>query len=137
MRYLVPAIISLFLVVTPSQGQEFCADLCPDSCTLTATDALGVLNTAVGLNPSTCSPSTACPTEWPEPGDACEGGERECAYGEECCRGDCFDSYVCECEEREFACYYTDACLFVTSSTSSTTVSTTTTSTTTTTTPMT
>ena len=140
MRLIITTIIVGVLFVTPSQGQEFCTDLCPGSCTLTATDALGVLNTAVGLNPANCSSSTtttsttlssACPTEWPTPGDACEDNGKDCEYGEECCCDQCYDSYVCQCEGGEFECYYSDACLipYCSTSTTSTTMSTTSTTT--------
>lgn len=129
MRYLASTIVGVLLFATPSHSQEFCVDLCPSGCNLTATDALGVLNAAIGLDPGNCSPPAECPEEWPEPGDACEEGVGECAYGEECCCDECYDSYVCECDGGEFACYFSDACLIPSCSTSttSTTISTATT----------
>ena len=58
MKFIIAALFSVFLFVGPAQAQDFCADLCPTSCTLTATDALAVLNTAVGLDPGMCGSST-------------------------------------------------------------------------------
>ena len=58
MRYFTATFFGLFLFVGPAQAQDFCADLCPTSCTLTATDALAVLNAAVGLDPGMCGSST-------------------------------------------------------------------------------
>jgi hypothetical protein len=58
MRFIVASLFSVFLFVGSAQAQDFCVDLCPTSCTLTATDALAVLNAAVGLDPGMCGSST-------------------------------------------------------------------------------
>ena len=62
MKLIVSSLFSVFLFVGPAQAQDFCADLCPTSCTLTATDALAVLNAAVGLDPGMCGSSTTSTT---------------------------------------------------------------------------
>ena len=62
MKFIIASLFSVFLFVGPAQAQDFCADLCPTSCTLTATDALAVLNAAVGLDPGMCGSSTTSTT---------------------------------------------------------------------------
>jgi hypothetical protein len=54
-------------------------------------------------------PAPTCPAEMPGADDACVDGT-VCAYGQECCCGECFDSLVCNCSDGQFACYNTDAC---------------------------
>jgi hypothetical protein len=53
-----------------------------------------------------------CPEEWPDFGGAtaCSAPGVECDFGMECCCGNCFTSYVCECSAGFWSCYYTDAC---------------------------
>lgn len=51
-----------------------------------------------------------CPDSPPIGDGACTPGT-SCAYGEECCCGECYDSLVCNCaDDGTFACYNTDAC---------------------------
>lgn len=66
----------------------------------------GVCDEATGE----CVPQVVCPLDPPEPLAPCTGSG-SCAYGEECCCGECFPSYVCECVDGAFACFATDACL--------------------------
>lgn len=55
--------------------------------------------------------SSTCPAESPNPGDACGTEGEKCSYGEECCCGDCFDSFICECDGGSFQCLHSDACM--------------------------
>jgi cytoskeletal protein RodZ len=58
MKLIFASMFAALLFAAPAIAQEpdLCTDTCT-SCTLTATDALAVLNTAIGLNPVSC-PST-------------------------------------------------------------------------------
>ena len=54
--------------------------------------------------------ATTCPADPPFDNGACTPGT-SCAYGQECCCGQCFDSLVCNCgDSGTFGCYNTDAC---------------------------
>jgi len=55
-----------------------------------------------------------CPTEWPnifeQLNEKCFG-DLTCEYGEECCCGKCYPSFVSKCMNRRWVSSYTDACL--------------------------
>ena len=52
---------------------------------------------------------TPCPGT-PSSGDPCTGSG-SCEYGTESCCGNTFPSTVCQCQNGQYACYATDACL--------------------------
>ena len=53
-----------------------------------------------------------CPISEPsfDGSDPCDAAGLSCEYGQECCQGSCFPSYVCDCSGGTWSCYYTDAC---------------------------
>jgi hypothetical protein len=56
--------------------------------------------------------SSACPQSQPKSTDQCAVISQKCQYGQECCCGKCYTSYICECQSsKTWGCYYTDACL--------------------------
>lgn len=55
-------------------------------------------------------PAPGCPEMAPDFRDSCSEEGLECAWGIECCCGECYDSTVCECTDGGWACYATDAC---------------------------
>ena len=59
-----------------------------------------------GGNPKSC-PATEPNFTQPQ---SCEGDVR-CSYGTESCCGETYDSFVCNCRDGEFSCFFTDACL--------------------------
>lgn len=53
-----------------------------------------------------------CPVDEPVAGDMCTTDPRTtCAYGQESCCGETFDSFLCDCVDGEWICLFTDACL--------------------------
>lgn len=73
----------------------------------------------VGCNPpdvdagDSDTAAESCPATEPEfqGGESCSTEGLECRYGEECCCGQCYDSYICNCRDGVWSCYYTDSCL--------------------------
>ncbi|MEZ4269436.1 MAG: hypothetical protein R3F39_24005 [Myxococcota bacterium] len=55
-------------------------------------------------------PGGTCPATAPDPNGACTDEGLVCDYGQECCCGECFSSFVCECSAGGWACFFTDAC---------------------------
>ncbi len=75
-------------------------------------DVVAELSAPDGLAPADVEAGNpeGCPATEPSPNGACEGTDR-CAYGQECCCGECSASFVCTCAGGTWACYYTDFCL--------------------------
>ncbi len=74
------------------------------------TSSQGGATTGQGASTTTGEGGTAteCPEEQPFDGACTEG--LVCGYGQECCCGSCYSSYVCDCFAGLWQCYYTDAC---------------------------
>jgi hypothetical protein len=51
-----------------------------------------------------------CPTAQPVPNSQCTGSAT-CEWGNECCCGKCYPSFICTCQAGTWACLYSDACL--------------------------
>lgn len=108
----------------PSQG---CLDGgCPDGqvCVLDETacapsvcscdEASGTWECTADCGPgNVCVPDDpTCPADAPDPRDTCSAEQEglNCEYGTECCCGECYASYGCDCTDGNWACYATDAC---------------------------
>lgn len=72
-----------------------------------------LLSFAIAPSCTTAEPSAPCPTAEPafDGSSACDQPGQQCAYGEECCCGNCYVSYECECGGGNWSCIFTDACL--------------------------
>lgn len=86
-----------------------CGGHCPNACP-TCDDGLqnqGETGIDVG---GPCDPEpNDCPAEAPQPGASC-ASDGACTYGQECCCGSCYPSFMCFCAGGTWACLYTDAC---------------------------
>jgi len=72
-----------------------------------------------GTTAETSQPPDNCPPSEPEPDSSCDGYDNGlmCVYGQECCCGECFDSFKCSCEGGQWVCLNTYACLLLPCST--------------------
>ena len=95
--------------VTCGYGEETCCGETFDSIVCECIDRLwGCRATEACRNPSCLQ----CPDEQPAPGGKCSIPDetKQCAYGEETCCGQTYDSFVCQCFDGYWACFNTDAC---------------------------
>lgn len=90
------------------------ADGCaPSTCSCDEESGGWICTTDCGPEFECVPETTTCPSDAPEPGAACDAGldGETCGWGEECCCGECYDSFVCSCSEGTWQCYASDACL--------------------------